>query len=465
MLFTDRVDAGRKLAQYLAPSPLANQDVIVLGLARGGMPVAAQVADALRAPLDVCLVRKLGVPSQPELGMGAVAEEGVIVLNDHVVQASGISRAALEGIERRERELLERRARRYRGERPPVELGGRTVVIVDDGIATGSTARAACRAARDRGAARVVLAVPVAPAGWGKEPDPDADEVICLHNPVGFMAVGQFYANFSQTTDEEVVECLDRAVARRSASPPKAEAGMRPRAEAEAETRPGNGSTRSAESVPTHSDIELPVATARLPGHLSLPAGAERIVVFAHGSGSSRHSPRNRFVATALNRAGLGTLLFDLLTESEAGARSNVFDIELLARRLIEFTRGLRERPEVEGRTVAYFGASTGAAAALWAAAELGDDVGAVVSRGGRPDLAEARLPDVTARTLLIVGGDDHAVLELNNRARTFLRCESRLEVVPGAGHLFEEPGTLDAVADLARDWFLGRPAAGANGG
>lgn len=306
--------------------------------------------------------------------------------------------------------------------------------------------------------------------------------MICLHNPVGFMAVGQFYANFSQTTDEEVVECLDRAVARRSESPPKAEAGMRPGAgadavmrsgaEADAGMRPGagagtrsdGGSTRSAESVPTHSDIDLPVETARLPGHLSLPAGAERIVVFAHGSGSSRHSPRNRFVATALNRAGLGTLLFDLLTESEAGARSNVFDVELLARRLIDVTRGLRERPEVEGQTVEYFGASTGAAAALWAAAELGDDVGAVVSRGGRPDLAEAHLPDVTARTLLIVGGNDHVVLELNNRARTFLRCESRLEVVPGAGHLFEEPGTLDAVADLARDWFLGRPAAGANG-
>ncbi|MGW1998163.1 phosphoribosyltransferase family protein [Embleya sp. NPDC001921] len=463
MLFTDRVDAGRKLAEYLAPLPWANQDVIVLGLARGGMPVAAQVADALRAPLDVCLVRKLGVPSQPELGMGAVAEEGVTVLNDHVVRVAGVSRSALEGIERRERELLERRARRYRGERPPTELGGRTVVVVDDGIATGSTARAACRAVRDRGAARVVLAVPVAPAGWGKGPDPDADEVICLHNPVGFMAVGQFYADFSQTTDEEVVECLARAVARRSESPPKVETGLRAGADARAEegTRPGSGSTRFTDSVPTHSDIDLPVESARLPGHLSLPAGAERIVVFAHGSGSSRHSPRNRFVATALNRAGLGTLLFDLLTENEARARSNVFDIELLARRLIDVTRGLRERPEAEGRTVAYFGASTGAAAALWAAAELGDDVRAVVSRGGRPDLAEARLPAVTARTLLIVGGNDHAVLELNNRARTFLRCESRLEVVPGAGHLFEEPGTLDAVADLARDWLLGGPTAG----
>ncbi|MYS84737.1 phosphoribosyltransferase family protein [Embleya scabrispora] len=456
MLFTDRVDAGQKLAERLAP--LEGQDVIVLGLARGGVPVAAEVADALRAPLDVCLVRKLGVPFQPELGMGAVAEEGVIVLNDHVVQASGVSQAELAEIERRERELLERRARRYRGERPPLELGGRTVVVVDDGIATGSTARAACRAVRDRGAARVVLAVPVAPAGWGEGVDPDADEVVCLHKPVGFMAVGQFYADFSQTTDEEVVERLDRALARRSESSPEAQTRAEPGAGA------GNGSTRSAGSVPTHTDIELPAGTVRLPGHLIVPAGAERIVVFAHGSGSSRHSPRNRFVATALNRAGLGTLLFDLLTESEGDARSNVFDIELLARRLIDVTHGLRERPETRGRAVDYFGASTGAAAALWAAAELGDDVGAVVSRGGRPDLAEGRLPAVTARTLLIVGGNDHVVLELNNRARTFLRCESRLEVVPGASHLFEEPGTLDAVADLARDWFLGRPTSGADG-
>lgn len=165
MLFTDRVDAGRKLAERLAP--LAGEDVVVLGLPRGGLPVAAEVADALRAPLDVCLVRKLGVPFQPELGMGAVAEEGVLVLNDHVVRASGVSQAELREIEQREREVLEDRARRYRGDRPPLEIGGRTVVVVDDGIATGSTARAACRTVRNRGAARVVLAVPVAPAGWG----------------------------------------------------------------------------------------------------------------------------------------------------------------------------------------------------------------------------------------------------------------------------------------------------------
>lgn len=272
--------------------------------------------------------------------------------------------------------------------------------------------------------------------------------MICLNKPVGFMAVGQFYADFSQTTDEEVVSCLDRAVARESEPSPGA----------------GDGSTRSAGSVPTNRDIELPVGTMRLRGHLIVPEGAGRIVVFAHGSGSSRHSPRNRFVAGTLNRAGLGTLLFDLLTESEEHAQANVFDIELLAQRLIDVTRGLRERPETRALAIDYFGASTGAAAALWAAAELGDEVGAVVSRGGRPDLAEPRLPAVTARTLLIVGGNDHVVLELNNRARTFLRCENRLEVVPGAGHLFEEPGTLDAVAELARNWFVGRPGPDSNG-
>lgn len=186
------------------------------------------------------------------------------------------------------------------------------------------------------------------------------------------------------------------------------------------------------------------------------------MVVFAHGSGSSRHSPRNQFVATVLNRAGLGTLLFDLLTRAEELDRANVFDIGLLARRLIEATQWLSDRPETEALAVGYFGASTGAAAALWAAAEPGSEVAAVVSRGGRPDLAGPRLEAVRAPTLLIVGARDHAVLELNRRALAQLRCPSDLAVVPGATHLFEEPGTLAMAAALARDWFLSQLPAGA---
>jgi putative phosphoribosyl transferase len=182
-------------------------------------------------------------------------------------------------------------------------------------------------------------------------------------------------------------------------------------------------------------------------------------VVFAHGSGSSHHSPRNRQVAGALNEAGLGTLLFDLLTPIEALDRALVFDIVLLAERLAAATAWLRVQPEAEHTRVGYFGASTGAAAALVAAAHPDADIAAVVSRGGRPDLAGVSLAKVRAPTLLIVGGHDDLVLDLNRQAQSLLVCENELAVVPGATHLFEEPGTLEAVAGLARGWFVGHLA------
>jgi putative phosphoribosyl transferase len=190
-----------------------------------------------------------------------------------------------------------------------------------------------------------------------------------------------------------------------------------------------------------------------LPGDLTVPEGRHGVVVFAHGSGSSRLSPRNRQVARTLNEAGLGTLLFDLLTPAESEDRANVFDIELLAARLAAAHEWLEGREEGTG-PIGYFGASTGAAAGLWAAAEPRSHVGAVVSRGGRPDLAGPRLPEVTAPTLLIVGGADPEVLELNREAQSRMRAETELVVVPRAGHLFEEPGALDEVARLATEWF-----------
>jgi putative phosphoribosyl transferase len=190
-------------------------------------------------------------------------------------------------------------------------------------------------------------------------------------------------------------------------------------------------------------------------GDLVVPLEASAMVVFAHGSGSSRRSPRNRHVAAALNDAGFATLLFDLLTDDEALDRGYVFDIALLGSRLSAAAAWLRSQPEAAEFPLGYFGASTGAAAALWAAAEPdGDRVGAIVSRGGRPDLAGDRLPLVQAPTLLIVGGDDHDVLVLNRQARARLRCQSDLIVIPGAGHLFEEPGALEQVAVLAAQWF-----------
>lgn len=209
MIFRDRIDAGRRLAARL--EHLRGEVGVVLGLPRGGVPVAAEVARALGAPLDVIIVRKLGVPFQPELGMGAIGEDGAHVINDEVVRMAGVSAAEIAAVETRERAELERRAGRFRRGRLPAILEGRTVLIVDDGIATGSTAVAACQVARARGATRVILAVPVAPLGWDLDMAGAADELIALETPEPFGAIGRFYRDFSQTTDEEVIACLDGA--------------------------------------------------------------------------------------------------------------------------------------------------------------------------------------------------------------------------------------------------------------
>ncbi|MBL0928061.1 MAG: hypothetical protein IBJ11_10490 [Phycisphaerales bacterium] len=207
-------------------------------------------------------------------------------------------------------------------------------------------------------------------------------------------------------------------------------------------------------------DVSIVADGRVLPGELCVPAGAGGLVLFAHGSGSGRQSPRNRLVAGVLQGAGLGTLLFDLLTEAESEDRRNVFDIGLLADRLLAAAGWAMGREEAGGLPVGLFGASTGAGAALVAAARE-PRVRAVVSRGGRPDLAGAWLAEVRAPTLLIVGAWDREVLELNRAALGELRCEKRLSIVPGATHLFEEPGTLERAAGLARGWFIGHMLAG----
>jgi predicted phosphoribosyltransferase len=204
--FRDRTEAGRLLAARL--SPFAAEHPVVLGLPRGGVPVAFEVAAALSAPLDVIVVRKLGVPDQPELAMGAIGENGVRVVDDHILRITGVQPREVDRVERRERAELERRVARYRGDRARVSLQGRVVILVDDGIATGSTARAACRVARALGASRIVLAAPVGPPDVAQRVADDADEVICVSQPEDFSAVGSAYQDFAQTTDEEVEELL-----------------------------------------------------------------------------------------------------------------------------------------------------------------------------------------------------------------------------------------------------------------
>ncbi len=209
MTFVDRREAGRLLAERL--QDVAADDVVVLGLPRGGVPVAFEVAQGLHAPLDVIVVRKVGVPGQPELAMGAIGEDGVRVVSPEVVRLAGVSEAAFTAVEARERDELDRRAARFRSHRPRIDLTGRTALVVDDGLATGSTARAACQVARAHGAARVILAVPVAPAGAVDAFTGDADQVIVLESPRRFHAVGQFYDDFGQTSDDEVVDLLARS--------------------------------------------------------------------------------------------------------------------------------------------------------------------------------------------------------------------------------------------------------------
>jgi putative phosphoribosyl transferase len=423
-MFVDRHEAGERLAEVLLG--FASEDPVVLGLPRGGVPVAAEVASALRAPLDVLVVRKLGCPWQPELGVGAIGEGGVRVVNAPLIEMLNISQAQLDQIVAREESEVARRVHRYRGDRLPVGVEGRTVIIVDDGLATGFTARAGIEVVRHLGARRVVLAVPVAPRETLEQLRAVADEAVALETPDPFFGIGQFYLDFAQTSDQEVTDLL------------------------------AHGATASSTKVPADPsiDVDVVVGPVHLPGTLAGPEHPAGAVVFAHGSGSSRLSPRNATVACALNRGGFATLLFDLLTPEEERDRANVFDIDLLAGRLIGATRWLRGRSDVGSLPVAYFGASTGAAAALWAAAELREEIAAVVSRGGRPDLATPRLADVNAPTLLIVGGHDDVVLELNRQAARRMRCVTRVSVVPGATHLFVEPGALDRVTDLALDWF-----------
>ena len=206
------------------------------------------------------------------------------------------------------------------------------------------------------------------------------------------------------------------------------------------------------------TEVQIPAGRAVLSGNLTIPKNSVALILFAHGSGSSRLSPRNQFVARTLNRAGLGTLLFDLLRPEEEAldihTREHRFNISLLAERLVHATNWARQQEETRDQRIGYFGSSTGGAAALVGAAELPQDVGAVVSRGGRPDLAGDALPRVQASTLLIVGGNDEVVIDLNEMARDQMRCEVKLEIIPGATHLFEEPGALEKVAKLASDWF-----------
>jgi putative phosphoribosyl transferase len=435
-LFRDRRDAGQQLAARL--DSYRHESPLVLGLPRGGVPVAYEIASALGAPLDVCIVRKIGAPTQPELGIGAVAEGGALFVDRTTADAMGVSTDELAALIATKRMEVADRVARFRRGASPLDVRGRTVILVDDGVATGGTARVALQALRTRGAARIVLAVPVGASRTLDELAPLTDELVCLHSEAAFYALGLWYEDFSTTTDEDVVELLDRA-----------------RSEAAPETRRSRSERVRAR---VERELQIPQGNEWLEGKLARPARARGLVVFAHGSGSTRHDERHQYVAGELQRAGLATLQLELLTATEGrhDARTGRlrFDIDLLAARLVLATDSVLQQPEAHGLPLGYFAASTSAAAALVAAARRPDVIRAIVAQGGRPDLAEASLGDVKAATLLLVGGDNGELLTLNREALYFLGCEKLLEVVPGATHDFEGPGALDHVAHSAAQWF-----------
>lgn len=423
VLFSDRADAARQLAAALAPYRASRP--LVLAIPRGGVPMAAQLADALQGDLDVVLVRKLRAPYYPEAAIGAIDEGGIVQLSA-LAHRAGADRRYVDAEAKRQLATLRQRRARYTPECEPVDPAGRTVIVVDDGLATGATMSVALAAVRRARAARIVCAVPVASAEGLEAVRGLADEVCCLHVPEDFQAVGQYYGDFSQVGDEEVVSLLS---SRRHTAMRAAVGAARP--------------------------VQIVAGDVTLRGDLGVPAAARGLIVFAHGSGSGRGSPRNRQVAEELQRAGFATLLLDLLTEREEAQGDLRFDIALLARRLEGAVAWARREPSLQALPSGLFGASTGAAAALTVAAAPGSRIAAVVSRGGRPDLAGADvLSRVSAPTLLLVGDRDREVVELNRMARAYLRGVSRLTLIAGATHLFEEPGTLHEVATQAAAWF-----------
>ncbi|MDD7967961.1 phosphoribosyltransferase family protein [Actinomycetospora lemnae] len=431
MTFDDREDAGHRLARRLRH--LAGEDVVVLALPRSGVPVAAVVARALDAPLDVLVTRPLGVPFQPGIAMGAIGEDGARVVDEGVVRTVGASEAELTEVEHRERVLLERALQRYRAVRAREPLAGRVAVIVDDGAVAPSTVQVACRIARARAAARVVVAVPACSDEALPTLRAAADELVVIDRLRQYHVVGEAYADFPLVGDDEVVALLSRGGA----------------------TRP----VRPLDDEPT-ATIAVTVDRCRVPGHLTVPVDARGLVVLAAASGSSRFDARQRETARSLRAGGLATLVVDLLTPREEIARRCVFDTDVLATRLAGVVADTRRRDVCRDLPVGVLAEGAAAAAAFVVAARR-SDIATVVSCDGRPDLVTRWLPHVTTPVLLVVGDGDPALADRNRAARAELGGDSRLRVVMGSGHTHGAEGEHSPhdiptrPVELAREWFV----------
>ncbi|CAF1209267.1 unnamed protein product [Rotaria sordida] len=447
LIFRDRIDAGCQLAAhpYLQkikslPSNERNS-YLVISLPRGGTVVGDELAKQLNITHDLVFPRKIPCPGQPEFAIGAVSELGDVIWNDYARQENLIDKPQVQQSKDKQIEESRRRKQIYRGQRKPLEsLSGRTVILVDDGLATGATMKSAIMTCQHLNAQSIIVAVPCGSADRVKDISKSVDKVICLTTPYGYHAVGQCYDSFDQTTDEEVIEIMAKYQ--------------------------GLNSENISNSGKQSIKIELDSQNV-LHGDLTLVSNSIGLVLFAHGSGSSRLSPRNQYVAEQLNAAKISTFLLDLLTKNEEieddRTRKLRFNIPFLADRLSQVTDWLyQNNKNIQNLSIGYFGASTGGAAAIIAGGiKQQKRTKAIVSRGGRPDLVpKEQLNQLTVPTLLIVGGADMDVIKMNEEAYSQMtqlkdnEKQKALKLIPNATHLFEEKGALEQVSQLAVQWF-----------
>lgn len=454
--FRDRTDAGAALALSLG-TLATEQDVVVLGLARGGVPIARQVADALGAPMDVLVARKIGVPGIEEVALGAIAEGSDELVADGVARYIGLPPAVMDRLAAHERREIHRRVRLYRDGQAPRDVRGCVVVLVDDGLSTGATLRAAARLVRARGARRVIAAVPVASLQGLKDVRSDVDEVVTVITSRGSQTVSAHYESFAPMTDADVMHVLGRPVVGRPSLLLR-----HARLSLEAPLGPG-------ERVRPERRLDIPLGRDSIVGDLGMPRDStdpreaafgndpRGLVILVHGAGSSRMSYRNRYLAGRLRLSGWATLRLDLLTYEEqeraaVDARLR-FDVSCLAARLTAACEWVRARGLGGAEHMVLFGSSVGAAAAL-CVASADERIAAVMSRSGRVDLAASALGHVRAPVLLLVGTEDRETLERNREALRRLPRRARLVRIRGAGHTFEEPGALGAVGEHAAAWL-----------
>ncbi|SIO84913.1 phosphoribosyltransferase [Nocardiopsis sp. JB363] len=414
--FTDRTEAGRRLTERVRPH--AVDDPIVLALPRGGVPVGAELARGLGADFDVLMVRKIGLPGRPETGVGAITEDGHVFYDDLALARMRLPRQALSDTVASERDELDRRRRVYRGERSMPRIAGRDCVVVDDGVATGGTARAALRMVRQAGPSSLVLAVPVASSEVLEALKGEADAVVVISAPDNFRAVGEWYRDFDQLSDDHVTTIL--LDLERSRPRPEVARAVRIRA-----------------------------GQVYLDGDLTMPTALRGVVVMAFGRG--RGDPERRAIASSLQRAGYATLLLDLLTGDDGDDEG---DTEVLGERLSAAVTWLRRATDAASEPLGVMGWGDAAPAALVTAAELPQDVASVVVHGGRVDLAEPALGKVRAPTLILLESEESFVRELGEWTMSRLGGPSELGVVSGADRLLGGTRQWREVAVRSLDWF-----------